>query len=80
MTQPISRYPVPEVLNLPDDLRQRVLDVQAKAGFVPNVFLGFSHRPEEARQRCCRRNVDAHDRDLAHAGVHQALDHHDRRA
>jgi uncharacterized peroxidase-related enzyme len=46
---PISRWPVPELKDLPDDLRARILDVQAKAGFVPNVFLAFSHRPEEAR-------------------------------
>ncbi len=49
MAHPISRYPVPEIVDLPPDLRQRILDVQAKAGFVPNVFLGFSHRPAEAR-------------------------------
>jgi uncharacterized peroxidase-related enzyme len=49
MTQPISRYPVPELKDLPDDLRQRILEVQEKAGFVPNVFLGFAHRPAEAR-------------------------------
>ena len=49
MTQPISRWPVPESNDLPEDLRARILDVQAKAGFVPNVFLGFAHRPEEAR-------------------------------
>lgn len=49
MTHPISRYPVPQVLDLPDDLKARILDVQAKAGFVPNVFLGFAHRPAEAR-------------------------------
>ena len=35
--------------DLPEDLRARILDVQAKAGFVPNVFLGFAHRPDEAR-------------------------------
>jgi len=49
MTQPISRWPVPELKDLPEDLRARILDVQAKAGFVPNVFLGFAHRPQEAR-------------------------------
>ena len=48
-TLPISRWPVPELKDLPEDLRARILDVQAKAGFVPNVFLGFAHRPEEAR-------------------------------
>lgn len=46
---PISRYPVPDLAGLPDDLRARILEVQQKAGFVPNVFLGFAHRPDEAR-------------------------------
>ncbi len=46
---PISRYPVPELVDLPDDLRSRILDVQAKAGFVPNVFLALAHRPAEWR-------------------------------
>ena len=46
---PISRWPVPVIADLPEDLRIRILEVQAKAGFVPNVFLGFAHRPEEAR-------------------------------
>ena len=49
MTQPISRYPVPTIDNLPDDIRQRVLEVQEKAGFVPNVFLALAHRPDECR-------------------------------
>jgi uncharacterized peroxidase-related enzyme len=49
MTAPISRFPIPDIAALPDDLRARILEVQAKAGFVPNVFLAFSHRPEEAR-------------------------------
>jgi uncharacterized peroxidase-related enzyme len=49
MTHGISRWPVPAIEDLPDDLRQRILEVQAKSGFVPNVFLGFSHRPDEAR-------------------------------
>jgi uncharacterized peroxidase-related enzyme len=49
MSAPISRFPVPDVAALPEDLRARILEVQAKAGFVPNVFLAFSHRPEEAR-------------------------------
>ncbi len=49
MPLPISRYPVPEIADLPEDLRGRILEVQRKAGFVPNVFLAFSHRPAEAR-------------------------------
>lgn len=46
---PISRYPVPEIEDLPDDIRERILAVQEKAGFVPNVFLAFAHRPDEFR-------------------------------
>jgi len=49
MTLPISRFPVPQVIDLPDDLREKLLAVQEKAGFVPNVFLAFAHRPDEAR-------------------------------
>ena len=48
-TPPISRYPVPELKDLPDDLRERMLAVQEKAGFVPNVFLVLAHRPAEWR-------------------------------
>jgi uncharacterized peroxidase-related enzyme len=46
---PISRYPVPEIRDLPDDIRERILDVQEKSGFVPNVFLALAHRPDEFR-------------------------------
>ncbi len=46
---PISRYPVPELTDLPEDLRMRILEVQDKAGFVPNVFLVLAHRPAEWR-------------------------------
>jgi len=45
----ISRYPVPALENLPEDIRTRILEVQAKAGFVPNVFLALAHRPAEWR-------------------------------
>jgi uncharacterized peroxidase-related enzyme len=45
----ISRYPVPELKDLPEDLRTRILQVQEKAGFVPNVFLAMAHRPAEWR-------------------------------
>lgn len=47
--RPISRYPVPDIETLPDDLRSRILAVQEKTGFVPNVFLVLAHRPEELR-------------------------------
>jgi len=46
---PVSRYPVPALDNLPEDIRARILEVQAKAGFVPNVFLALAHRPAEWR-------------------------------
>jgi uncharacterized peroxidase-related enzyme len=50
MTHPaISRWPVPELKDLPEDLRTRILEVQGKAGFVPNVFLALAHRPAEWR-------------------------------
>jgi uncharacterized peroxidase-related enzyme len=45
----ISRYPVPELKDLPEDMRARILEVQEKAGFVPNVFLALAHRPAEWR-------------------------------
>jgi uncharacterized peroxidase-related enzyme len=47
--QPISRFPVPELAELPDDIRERIEAVQEKAGFVPNVFVALAHRPEEFR-------------------------------
>jgi len=47
--RPISRYPVPSLDDVPADLRARMLEVQEKAGFVPNVFLALAHRPAELR-------------------------------
>jgi len=49
MTAPISRFPVPELKDIPEDIRSRILAVQEKSGFVPNVFLALSHRPDECR-------------------------------
>lgn len=46
---PISRYPVPELDTLPADVRERILAVQVKAGFVPNVFATLALRPAEFR-------------------------------
>jgi uncharacterized peroxidase-related enzyme len=46
---PISRWPVPELADLPEDIRARIVEVQQKAGFVPNVFLALAHRPAEWR-------------------------------
>jgi uncharacterized peroxidase-related enzyme len=46
---PISRFPVPKLEDLPEDVRARILAVQEKAGFVPNVFLVLAHRPAEFR-------------------------------
>ncbi|MCP4828699.1 MAG: peroxidase-related enzyme, partial [Proteobacteria bacterium] len=54
--KPISRYPVPALDDLPQDLRDRIMTVQEKAGFVPNVFLALAHRPAE-----CQAFFDYHD-------------------
>lgn len=45
----MDRYPAPQLKNLPDDMRQRILEVQEKSGFVPNVFLALARRPAEWR-------------------------------
>ena len=47
--KPISRFPVPELNNLPKDIRKTILAVQEKSGFVPNVFLALANRPDEFR-------------------------------
>jgi uncharacterized peroxidase-related enzyme len=44
-----SRYPFPDLKDLPQDIQARILEVQEKAGFVPNVFLAFARRPAEWR-------------------------------
>lgn len=50
MTEPaISRFPVPQIADLPQDIRERILAVQEKSGFVPNVFLVLARRPDEFR-------------------------------
>ncbi|MFL5399232.1 MAG: peroxidase-related enzyme [Myxococcales bacterium] len=46
---PISRFPVPRLEELPDDVRARIVAVEEKAGFIPNVFLVLAHRPAEFR-------------------------------
>jgi uncharacterized peroxidase-related enzyme len=48
-TSSISHFPTPELKDLPDDIRETILSVQEKAGFVPNVFLTLAHRPAEFR-------------------------------
>ena len=45
----MNRYPVPEIHNLPEDIREKILEVQEKAGFVPQVFLSLARRPAEWR-------------------------------
>ena len=47
--RPISRFPVPQLCDLPEDIAERIRSVQEKSGFVPNVFLVLAHRPEEFR-------------------------------
>src|SRR5947207_12942007 len=49
MTQPIERFPTPSLDKLPDDIRTRLLTVQEKSGFIPNVFLTLAYRPDEFR-------------------------------
>jgi uncharacterized peroxidase-related enzyme len=49
MSNPISRYPVPRLEDLPQDIREKMLQVQEKAGFIPKVFLTLAHRPDEFR-------------------------------
>jgi uncharacterized peroxidase-related enzyme len=50
MTQPTTkRFPTPAIDKLPDDIRARILAVQEKSGFVPNVFLSLAYRPDEFR-------------------------------
>jgi len=45
----VSRFPVPELEDMPEDIRNRILAVQEKSGFIPNVFLALAHRPDEFR-------------------------------
>src|SRR5688500_10749604 len=46
---PVSRYPVPSLSDMPEDIRARIEKVQEKSGFIPNVFLMLAYRPEEFR-------------------------------
>lgn len=48
-TPSISRYPVPKLVDLSEDIRVRILQVQEKAGFIPSAFLTLPHCPEEFR-------------------------------
>lgn len=45
----VSRFPVPELKDMPADIKERIMAVQEKAGFIPNVFLVLAHRPDEFR-------------------------------
>src|SRR3982751_2175241 len=50
MTSPTAgRFPIPDLARLPEDIRARILAVQEKSGFVPNVFLTLAYRPDEFR-------------------------------
>ncbi|MEZ5476476.1 MAG: hypothetical protein R3E95_02990 [Thiolinea sp.] len=48
-TAPISHFPVPDLDDLPEDIRDLILKVQEKSGFIPNIFLALAHRPAEFR-------------------------------
>jgi uncharacterized peroxidase-related enzyme len=47
--RPICRFPVPDVSDVPEDIRDIIVEIQEKTGFVPNVFLALARRPEEFR-------------------------------
>ena len=49
MSEPICRFPTPEIADLADDIRERIMAVQEKSGFVPNVFIALARRPDEFR-------------------------------
>ncbi|GGF56792.1 alkyl hydroperoxide reductase AhpD [Paracoccus acridae] len=49
MTHPISRFAVPDLETLPQDMQDAIAKVAEKSGFVPNVFLALAHRPDEFR-------------------------------
>jgi uncharacterized peroxidase-related enzyme len=49
MTQATARYAAPPIDKLPDDIRTRLLAVQEKSGFIPNVFVKLAYRPDEFR-------------------------------
>lgn len=48
-SNPISRFPIPDITELPGDVKKTMLAVQEKIGFIPNVFWTLAHRPEEFR-------------------------------
>ena len=45
----VSLFPLPDINTLPDDLKNKILEIQDKSGFIPNVFLALAHRPDEFR-------------------------------
>ncbi len=45
----VSRFRVPELEEIPEDIRAKIVEVQEKSGFIPNVFLALAHRPDEWR-------------------------------
>jgi uncharacterized peroxidase-related enzyme len=49
VSEPISRFPPPDLADLPPDIRERIAAVEEKSGFVPNVFLALARRPDEFR-------------------------------
>ena len=48
-SEPMTRFPVPDIEELPDDLRERIEEERERAGFIPNVFLAFAYRPAQSR-------------------------------
>ena len=54
---PISRFPIPNLDELPDDVRERILAVAERTGFIPNVYVALAHRPDEFRAFVAYRNA-----------------------
>lgn len=48
-TPPISRFNIPDLASLPEDMQQAIRKVEEKSGFIPNIFLALAHRPAEFR-------------------------------
>ncbi len=72
---PISRCPVPKLADLPEGIRSRMLEMQEKAGFIPNVFLTLAHRPGEWRafliywNECANSLIIGHPEETAEIGA-----------
>ena len=55
---PVSRFPIPDLADLPEDIREQIEAVQEKTGFIPNVFLALAHRLNDAAESQVGRNTN----------------------